>query len=70
MRSISFCCIGVFEALFLHANRLKVEYSKVLEERLLINVFNAEIVQLVKESFLGLIYFLRLDVFHSFTACS
>ena len=33
-------------------------------------VFNSERVQLVKEGFSDLIYVLRIDIFHSFTACS
>ena len=34
------------------------------------SIFNSERVQLVKQSFLGLIYVLRIDIFHSLTACS
>ena len=70
MPSNPFCCIGVFEALFLHANGVKVECSEKIEKRLLISVSNSKEFQLVKQSFLGSTYFLRIDFFYSCTACS
>ena len=70
MLSNRYWCIDVIEAVFLHENWFKLEYSYVFEKCLLISVFNSKRVQLVEQSFLGLIYVFRMDVSHSYTACS
>ena len=67
MFSDPFCCISIFEALFMHTNGFKIKYSYILEHYLLLPVFNSKKVQLVKKSFPYLINVLWINVFNLLT---